>query len=255
MIGAPLAFMECFLPSPQLTPDTAPATGSADTQLLPEMTGEMLAEWKAELAMVAWAQVAVPSMEAIIPDMVQDSARPGLIWYRFDGGNFLDDPKWFMANDMTAGGKALTWKEGEAPVDLNPHAIETPPMFSLLIKGYFVPRTTGLHRFTLESRSACYLWMGQSATVRTADKMMSSAAIALPGTHGLVKGSVTFSMTAGMAYPLSLMYGQTTGPGVWNMRLSFTDPASSTETTDGTAYYFAILQKDTVVSADLVVVV
>lgn len=233
MIGAPLDFNECFsqedLPPPQDTYEE---------------------EIAREKAMSMWVYDTAPSMTTL-PGLDWVGFVPGLVWYRYDQGYFADDPTWFTAS-LTPSAVSLTrgWEE-EGPQDMKQNPTPVPTVFSALFKGYFIPRTTGVHRFTLASGNASHLWWGQSAATEAQSKTLASASISLPGFHRLVRGSTSLLMNSGTAYPLSIMYGQNTGPGIWNLRFSFTVPGSSTVTTDGDGYFFAILPEDTVISADV----
>lgn len=241
MIGAPLEFTECFSSSHSLSASDLSPTSA-----------EMHAEAAAMKALMAWSLVTSPSMTGSLPG--QDQARPGLIWYRYDQGYFADEPTWFKSLQPSAGDKTQGWTDLNqvGPKDGTPGTlpIAKTVLFSMLIKGYFVPKMTGIHHFTLSSDDASYLWWGANAAVSTPNKKTSSASIALPGVHALVTGSVSLIMTAGTAYPLSIMYGQ--GSGNWHLQFSFVPPATSVSSSDGTGYYYAIVAPGTVVAGDVV---
>jgi len=99
--------------------------------------------------------------------------------------------------------------------------------------GYFLPSTTGIHRFGIASDDAGYLWVGDLAI---SGYTTSNAAIAQPGIRAAAYTySRNFLLTAGVYYPIRFMTGQNTGGAgqflQWNS-------AGGTFTNDGTGEYW-----------------
>lgn len=183
---------------------------------------------------------------------------PGLIWYRFDQGYFEDKPLWFKSLKPSATGSTLGWKDLNqvGPGDTTPDTlpIGKKVSFSMLIKGYFVPKVTGLHIFALGSDDSSYLWWGKHATTVTQDKTLGSASISLPGTRDRQKWFqvMALQMTAGTAYPLSIMYGQNLG--AWHLVFGFLASGQSKYTTDGTGYFYGRVAAGTTIAASVQIV-
>lgn len=183
-----------------------------------------------------------------------DRVAPGLMWYRFDQGYFNDNPKWFKNLNPTSGDVTLGWSGlnliGPGPGDdsTNTLPVSQSENFSFLIKGYFVPKVSGIHRFTLGSDDASFMWWGAAATVATAEKNIHDASISNPGVHPPIQASVSFNMSAGTAYPLAIMYGQKSGG--YNLTFAFTPPGGQ-ETNDGTGVYYSMVTSDTVIASAL----
>lgn len=203
-------------------------------------------QFKAEQA---FGDATAPSMTASVEGL-PDRASPGLIWYRYDQGYFNDNPKFFQSLKPTVGGVTMGWKDLKhvEPSDITSNflPINQYERFSFLIKGYFVPKTSGIHMFTLGSDDASYMWFGSAATVATANKSFRDASISLPGIHGVVTKSVSFNLSAGTAYPMAIMYGQ--GGGGYNLQFSYAPPGGQS-TTDGTGVFYCIVTSDTVIAS------
>lgn len=201
-------------------------------------------------AMQAFSDATTPSMTAGVYGTPPDTVLPGLIWYRYDQGYFADNPAWFKSLTYSAADRTFGWADMNhvGPGDNTPNylPIGQTSAFSLLVRGYFIPKTTGVHIFKLGSDDASYLWWGSEAAVPTPSKTVMTASIALPGEHPLIFGSVSLNMAAGTAYPLSIMYGQNRGG--YGFKFSFVSPGSP-ETTDGTGYYFSDLPSNTIVAS------
>lgn len=180
-----------------------------------------------------------------------DTASPGLLWYRFDQGYFEDKPLWFKSLKPTAYGSTRGWVDLNqvGPGDTTPNTlpIGKKTYFSMLLKGYFVPKMTGVHLFSLASDDASYMWWGVHAITQTYDKTAGSASIVIPGTRDKTSScSVALKLTAGTAYPLSIMYGQSVG--AWHLHFQFTPPGLETPIVDGTDYLFNRVPKSTKVA-------
>lgn len=169
------------------------------------------------------------------------ASAPGLGWFRYDSGYFNDDLSFFKskyngASDvgMTTGWAGVNQVVGDSNSMYLP--ISSANGSTFVISGYFFPNFSGLHQFFMSSSDASYLWLGDAATVLSASKKISDASISIPGIHPLTQGSLfSMIMTAGHAYPLSIIYGM---GSVGDLQFSFATPDSTTFTNDGTGYFF-----------------
>lgn len=252
MFGAPLKFEgQASLCQPQGAHPQAPAHAHAHPH------AEDFTEDRKTKAALSFANLTTPTMSGGLYGH-SDQALPGLIWYRFDQGYFEDKPLWFKYLKPSATGSTLGWTDLNqvGPGDNTPDTlpIGKKVSFSILIKGYFVPKVTGAHYFIMGSDDSSYLWWGQDAATVTQDKTMGTAIISLPGKRSRERWwqLVTLRMTAGTAYPLSIMYGQNLG--AWHLVFAFKAPDQDKPTQDGTGYFYGRVAAGTTIAASVEVV-
>ena len=73
-----------------------------------------------------------------------------------------------------------------------------------LIDGYFLPKNTGNYTFFLSSDDASYLWIGDNALE---GYTKANALVNNGGIHGFKEVSGTIALTAGVYYPIRIIYG------------------------------------------------
>lgn len=206
----------------------------------------------------AFANLTTPTMSGGLYGQT-DEPLPGLIWFRYDQGYFEDKPLWFQNMKPTATGSTQGWTDLNqvGPGDTTPATlpIGKTDSFSMLIKGYFVPKTTGVHQIILGSMDSSYLWWGAPAATLTQDKTLGTASISLPGKKKIGQKWWQIQhvqMTAGTAYPLSIMYGLDIG--VWHLFFAFVAPGQSQFTQDLTGYIYGRVATGTTIAASVEIV-
>lgn len=110
--------------------------------------------------------------------------------------------------------------------------------YSVLYFGLFKPSASGTYTFTTSSDDASYLFVGNAGeTIASLEARATtrSALAAAPGTHPVVTGSGTVSLTAGNLYPLVVYYGESGGGDQETIR--FATPGGSL-TDNGSGFYF-----------------
>lgn len=108
---------------------------------------------------------------------------------------------------------------------------------TLVFRGYFIPDTTSTtYTFRTRSDDASYFWIGDGARGAITDLDVDNATVDNGGLHGartVVSGNI--SLTAGQLYPIALVAGNNTGPGI--ITLSWATDGSS-YTSDGSGNFF-----------------
>lgn len=104
--------------------------------------------------------------------------------------------------------------------------------FSCQWLGYFKATTTETYTFFLSSDDGSYLWIGANALsgFTTANSNINNG-----GAHGPLEVSSTFSLTAGVFYPIRIQFGEIGGGDV--MTFSYSSP-TITKTTNVTGLVF-----------------
>jgi hypothetical protein len=104
--------------------------------------------------------------------------------------------------------------------------------FSCQWLGYFKATTTETYTFFLSSDDGSYLWIGANALsgFTTANSNINNG-----GAHGPLEVSSTFSLTAGVFYPIRIQFGEISGGDV--MTFSYSSP-TITKTTNVTGLVF-----------------
>ena len=82
-----------------------------------------------------------------------------------------------------------------------------------LIDGYFLPKNTGSYTFFLNSDDASYLWIGNNALQGYTKE---NALVQNGGIHGALEVSASISLTAGVYYPIRIIYGNQSIPTAGN---------------------------------------
>ena len=102
--------------------------------------------------------------------------------------------------------------------------------------GYFFANVTGVWTFFTNSDDGSFLWIGPEAT---SGYTALNAIVQNGGNHGPQERSGTISLTSGIYYPIRILFGE--GSSGDNLIVSFTPP-SGTKTTNGTGYFFNIIE-------------
>jgi hypothetical protein len=124
---------------------------------------------------------------------------PGLVQTRYDG-YFNDNPAFFVKPVTSGDYKVIDTlpeyqlSEGQKPV------------FSNLWTGFFIPDTSGSWNFRMTSDDAAYFWIGNDAVLNYSQNI-STANIALPGTHPAGTRDVNINLEKDKIYPFRIFYG------------------------------------------------
>jgi hypothetical protein len=110
--------------------------------------------------------------------------------------------------------------------------------FSMQWLGYFIPSTTESYTFYLSSDDASYLWIGNNAVSGFAT---NNATINNGGLHGATEVSGVVSLTANVAYPIRVQYGEQSGGDVLTFNYS-TATISKTTNVTGRVFYNLVTQ-------------
>jgi hypothetical protein len=113
--------------------------------------------------------------------------------------------------------------------------VNTYTNYTLEYYGYFRAPVTGSYTFYMWADDGVYLWIGNYAQ---SGWSLTNHLLYVNYTQSNPQ-SATISLTAGVYYPMRLLYTQTVGNT--DLQLSFTLPGSSTKIYDGTGYYFSAL--------------
>jgi hypothetical protein len=104
--------------------------------------------------------------------------------------------------------------------------------------GYFIPSTTESYTFYLSSDDASYLWIGNNAVSGFAT---NNATINNGGLHAATEVSGVVSLTANVAYPIRIQYGEQSGGDVLTFNYS-TATISKTTNVTGRVFYNLVTQ-------------
>jgi hypothetical protein len=110
--------------------------------------------------------------------------------------------------------------------------------FSMQWLGYFIPSTTESYTFYLSSDDASYLWIGNNAVSGFAT---NNATINNGGLHAATEVSGVVSLTANVAYPIRIQYGEQSGGDVLTFNYS-TATISKTTNVTGRVFYNLVTQ-------------
>ena len=110
--------------------------------------------------------------------------------------------------------------------------------FSMQWLGYFIPSTTESYTFYLSSDDASYLWIGNNAVSGFAT---NNATINNGGLHGATEVSGVVSLTANVAYPIRIQYGEQSGGDVLTFNYS-TPTIPKTTNVTGRVFYNLVTQ-------------
>jgi hypothetical protein len=136
----------------------------------------------------------------------------GLKWSRFS--EYRDDPKALLANRRQEN-RTLS---DQTTLDNRNWAAGLGHHFSLEIRGYIRPTTTGMHTFTLCSDDGSHMWIGQHAIGgATGSGTTSNAFIKNGGFHGNTCRSNSIYLTAGVQYPIWAIMWEHTGARNFNL--------------------------------------
>ena len=102
--------------------------------------------------------------------------------------------------------------------------------YTVIWTGYFKVTVSDTYTFTLTSDDASYLWIDQT----TYDE--SNTVINHSGLHSMTSKTGTKSLTAGIYYPIRIMFGENTGGD--NCIFSWYRSGNTTSITAGTGYFY-----------------
>ena len=107
-----------------------------------------------------------------------------------------------------------------------------------LFRGYFLADTTSTQwRFRTTSDDASWLWVGSNSTAADTSLNTSNAVVNNGGAHSSrTRTSGNLSLTAGVFYPIAVVVGNNTGPGI--LTVEFSSNGGTTWNATGTGYYF-----------------
>lgn len=109
--------------------------------------------------------------------------------------------------------------------------VTTNTLLSYLWIGYFFAPSTGTYQFALTSDDRAAFWIGDRAL---SGFTFTNEAVEANFNTGEVF-SANYNLTEGLAYPIRLLYGNSGGPGV--IQLRFIAPGSAI-TNNGLGYYY-----------------
>lgn len=106
--------------------------------------------------------------------------------------------------------------------------------FTVQWLGYFKPDITGTWNFILGSDDDSFIWIGQNAL---SGFTSSNANIAFPNPQGLIFNSFSINLTAGIYYPIRILYGENSGLN----QITFAFSSNGTTwNTNGNGYFYFI---------------
>jgi len=149
---------------------------------------------------------------------------------RYNSGYFADDPAWFDGRTISA----TTYPT--AISDTSPSGDDN---FSVRWTGYFRPATTDTYTFYLNSDDASYMWIGEN-TKRGAT--VSNCLVNNGGPHGSKEVSASVTLTAGVSYPILVIFGDIGGPNL--LTFSYSTPTISKTTNVSSLVYYNSAAKD-----------
>lgn len=124
---------------------------------------------------------------------------PGLAQTRYDG-YFNDNPAFFVKPVANGDYKVIETLPEYRLTD------GQKPEFSNLWTGFFIPDTSGTWNFRMTSDDAAFFWIGNDAVLNYSQNI-STANIALPGTHPASTREVTINLEKDKIYPFRIFYG------------------------------------------------
>jgi hypothetical protein len=102
--------------------------------------------------------------------------------------------------------------------------------YTVVWTGYFKVTVSDTYTFSLESDDASYLWIDQT-TYTTSNPTVNNG-----GLHGMTVKTGTKTLSAGVYYPIRIMFGENTGGD--NIIFSWYRSGNTTSITDGTGYFY-----------------
>jgi hypothetical protein len=132
------------------------------------------------------------------------------------------------------GGQTATYQNFtiKYPPDINSTNLSN---YTVQWLGYFKPDVTGTWNFILGSDDDSFLWIGQNAL---SGFTSSNANIAFPNPQPLAFTSCTIYLTAGVYYPIRILYGQQ--GGLDQITFAFSNDNGTTWNTNGNGYFYFI---------------
>ena len=109
---------------------------------------------------------------------------------------------------------------------------DTGDNFSVQWTGLFTPATTDVYTFYTRTDDASYLWIGGPATAST----VGNATVNNGGTHTAQEASGSLPLTASVAYPIKIQYGQSTNFRTFTASFSASAISKTTDFTGRTTY-------------------
>ena len=109
---------------------------------------------------------------------------------------------------------------------------DTGDNFSVQWTGFFTPTTTDVYTFYTRTDDASYLWIGGPATAST----VGNSTVNNGGTHTAQEASGSLPLTASVAYPIKIQYGQSTDFRTFTASFSASAIPKTTDFTGRTTY-------------------
>ena len=155
-----------------------------------------------------------------------ESYLDGLIGRRYTG-YYADNVNFFTTGNLQGQSNVLT--------QIN-NFTSSADSYSWMWLGYFKAPSTGTYTFYTSSDDASHMWVGSNAI---SGYTTANATVNNGGLHGNQERSGTISLTAGIYYPVRIMFGENGGGDI--MTVSFAGPSIS-KTTNGLGYYYNLNQ-------------
>jgi len=152
----------------------------------------------------------------------------GLNFIVYDG-YFADDVSYTSSTILYTG--TITQISSILTGTNNNIAVNGADTITIVWTGYFKVTVSDTYTFSLASDDASYLWIDQT-TYTTSNTTISNG-----GTHPVTTKTGTKSLSAGVYYPIRIMFGENTGGD--NITFSWYRNGDSTSTTDGTGYFYS----------------
>jgi len=119
---------------------------------------------------------------------------------------------------------------------LNSYSVGTTDTW--MFRGYFLANTTASNwKFRTTSDDASFLWIGSNSTPNDTSLNTSNVVVNNGGTHSeQTRTSSNLSLTAGQLYPLAIVGGNNSGPGV--LTVEFSNNGGTNWQSDGNGFFF-----------------
>ena len=137
-------------------------------------------------------------------------------------GYYADNVSWFSGTPVASGSSAGLSSVALATSGFSVNTMQpvsgVGTLFSLRLAGTLVAQATGAHAVLLSSDDSSFLWLGANATAPSA----SNALVPNGGLHAMRAARASVNLTAGVAYPLLVVYGQNFGS--YGLTVAITQP-------------------------------
>jgi len=139
----------------------------------------------------------------------------------------------YFSDDMS---NLTSSTNSDVQVQLNDYSIGTTDTW--LFRGYFLANTTASNwQFRTTSDDASFVWIGSNSTSTDTNLNTSNVVVNNGGTHSeQTRTSSNLSLTAGQFYPLAVVGGNNSGPGV--LTLEYSNNGGTSWQSDGNGFFF-----------------